>query len=200
MTFDPSKLRQLLVQYSTFSNWVVGFMRWVNNRYNFALARLAFIIALSVLVMGHASQLYATTGSGDPSAPAGDEISTASLSGFFFDPAHNGEGFVIEVISSVAAVVYWFTYNEDGSQRWFIGVGEVSGSDIIIPEWIVTSGGVFGEGFDPEKVKMDVAGHGVFRFQDCDSAVVEYTIDGEDGSQDLMRLSSIPDQQRRQDQ
>ncbi|MCP4044914.1 MAG: hypothetical protein GY732_02855, partial [Gammaproteobacteria bacterium] len=47
------------------------------------------------------------------------------MSGSWYDPAHNGEGFLLEVLEDEQAIVYWFTYDENGNQRWFIGLGEV---------------------------------------------------------------------------
>lgn len=41
---------------------------------------------------------------------------TSSMTGTWGDPAHNGEGFHIEILEDNAAVVHWFTYNSLGEQ------------------------------------------------------------------------------------
>ena len=63
------------------------------------------------------------------SAPASNH------SGFFYDPSHDGEGFVIEVTSDERAAIYWFTYDNEGNQRWFIGVGTLDATGITVADW-----------------------------------------------------------------
>jgi len=56
----------------------------------------------------------------------------ADLSGAFYDPAQNGQGFVIQHIVSngvPAVLVTWFTYL-DGKTRWLVGVGSISGNRV----------------------------------------------------------------------
>ena len=45
------------------------------------------------------------------------------LSGTWFDPEHDGEGFVLEILEQGRAVVYWFSYDTKGRQRWMLSVG-----------------------------------------------------------------------------
>lgn len=120
-------------------------------------------------------------------------VEPAHLGGFFYDPSHDGEGFVIDVISPERATVYWFTYDSDGKQRWFLGVGTLDEAGIHVDELIVTRGALFGAGFDPDNVEFSVAGSASLTVHDCDHMTVEYTIDGEAGQQQLERLSSIAD-------
>ncbi|MGY6587406.1 MAG: hypothetical protein ACXIUB_03865 [Wenzhouxiangella sp.] len=48
-----------------------------------------------------------------------------SLSGAWFDPDRNGEGFILEVLANEQARIYWFTYQPDdsGLQAWMTGTG-----------------------------------------------------------------------------
>ncbi|TVQ29025.1 MAG: hypothetical protein EA370_15825 [Wenzhouxiangella sp.] len=50
-----------------------------------------------------------------------------ALSGAWFNPEKSGEGFSIEVMADGSAVVYWYTYQPDGSgrQAWMIGQAPV---------------------------------------------------------------------------
>lgn len=120
-------------------------------------------------------------------------LASAQYSGFFYDPAHDGEGFVIDVVSEDTATVYWFTFDTEGNQRWFLGVGAIQQDQIQIDEWIVTRGAQFGDEFDPDDVEYTVAGSALFGILNCDRITVNYTIDGVDGQQQLQRLSSLAD-------
>ena len=70
-----------------------------------------------------------------PVSPVTDKIVYAvgaDLSGAFYDPAQNGQGFVIQHIVSngvPAVLVTWFTYL-DGKTRWLVGIGTVSGNSV----------------------------------------------------------------------
>ena len=49
-------------------------------------------------------------------APVSEE---ALLSGSWYDPTHNGEGYNVEVLIDSQVVVYWFSYDPEGKRRWF---------------------------------------------------------------------------------
>ncbi len=55
------------------------------------------------------------------------------LSGAWFNPERDGEGFVVEVTEDGRGVVYWFTYPPDGQeQAWMIGDGDFTGMTLSI--------------------------------------------------------------------
>jgi len=112
-------------------------------------------------------------------------------SGAWFDPAHEGEGFIVEVLENDRALVYWFTYHADGRQRWMLGVGAVSGNRIEVGEVMDSSGGRFGSDFDPADVSLQTAGSLSISFQGCAEALVNYSIDNTGGSQMLTRLTHV---------
>ncbi len=118
-------------------------------------------------------------------------IADARLSGTWYDPAHNGEGFVLEILENERAVVYWFTYDEAGAQRWFIGIGEVAGDTAVFGELLAGSGAVFGEDFDSEHVVLSNVGDLTISWSSCSEAIAQYTVDGLAGSQALERLTSV---------
>jgi len=113
------------------------------------------------------------------------------FSGAWFDPAHEGEGFIIEVLDGNRAVVYWFTYQKDGRQRWLTGVGAVEGNRIVVDELLDTRGGRFGAEFDPDDVVRQNAGALTFSFDGCTDAVANYSVDQVGGSQVLTRLTDL---------
>lgn len=79
----------------------------------------------------------------------------ADHTGAWFDPAYDGEGWVVEVLGNgVDAVVTWYTYpdpDQPGSQRWIAGRGRIAEDGIHVAEAFETRGGRFGD-FDPASV------------------------------------------------
>lgn len=120
------------------------------------------------------------------------EAGTASA---WFDPARTGEGFVLEVLPGQRAVMYWFTYDEQGAQDWYLAVGGIRGNRILFPELLRVSGGVFGPGFDPEQVSEEAVGSADFIWSGCDSGAMQWRLDGpgapRTGRMQLTRLSRL---------
>ena len=114
-----------------------------------------------------------------------------SISGAWYDPAFDGAGFLIEVLTDGRATVYWFTFDDEGNQQWLLGFGTIDGSQIVIDELLRTSGGVFGDAFDTADVVTTTVGQAVFDFSDCNTALVDFTVDGVSSSQTLQRLTTI---------
>lgn len=122
-----------------------------------------------------------------PAVPAVD----ATFSGAWYDPDHEGEGFLVQVLGDDRAVVYWFTYADDGRQRWLLGIGSILGSRIEVPELFDADGGRFGDDFDPGDVRLAIRGSLEIAFRDCSEAVANYLVDGTSGHQLLSRLTGL---------
>ena len=90
-------------------------------------------------------------------------------SGAYYDPARSGEGHLVELIGGGLAVVSTYTYGMDGGMAWFTGVGRVVGNTVVVDDMTMTSGGVFGPGFDPDAVVRTRVGGASFVFSDCDA-------------------------------
>ncbi len=102
--------------------------------------------------------------------------SVASLdvySGSWYDPAHDGEGWIVEVLDEHSAVIYWFTYDPDGNQSWLVGVVDLDGNTLA-GELLIASGAVFGPDFDPADVSLEPWGNVSLRLDDCQSGALEY--------------------------
>jgi hypothetical protein len=109
----------------------------------------------------------------------------------WYDPARVGEGFVIEMLADGRVVMYWFTYDDDGRQDWYIAVGEVRGNRAMFPEVLRVSGGVFGPSFDPEKIVRQPVGTAAFIWSSCDEGVMEWHVGNRTGRQFLTRLTRV---------
>jgi murein tripeptide amidase MpaA len=107
----------------------------------------------------------------------------------WFDPERDGEGFMLEILRGNTATMYWFTYDSEGKQDWYTAVGEIRGNRIVFPELIRTSGGVFGPGFDPEKVTRTVVGSASFIWSSCDSGQMEWVVDPDGSGPQQGRMS-----------
>ncbi|MDX1381225.1 MAG: hypothetical protein R3233_08890, partial [Xanthomonadales bacterium] len=97
-------------------------------------------------------QLARITGVMGLGCPVGNPVPEqpeSRFSGSWYDPSHAGEGYVLEVLSNGALLVYWFTFDPDGNRRWFLGVGEVVNGDLVFPDMLTTRGPSFGEAYDP---------------------------------------------------
>jgi hypothetical protein len=114
-----------------------------------------------------------------------------SFSGAWFDPEHEGEGFIVEVLDNDQALVYWFTYHVDGSQRWLLGTGVVQGDRLVVEDMMDSHGGQFGDDFDPNDVTLRARGSVTITFLSCSQALVNYSIDNNGGHQSLDRLTEI---------
>ena len=121
------------------------------------------------------------------------EIPEGQLSGSWYDPTHSGEGYVLEVLIDQQVLVYWFSFDPQGNRRWFFGIGEIQGDKIIFNEMSTTSGGIFGEDFDPESVEVEPWGSLELELE-CDSGGARFAPTEEGfpaGTLDLTRITFL---------
>ncbi len=96
------------------------------------------------------------------------------ISGIWYNPERNGEGFIVELNEDGRAIVYWFTYLPDGSgeQVWMIGeAGSVllpspptGGFGLLFSPMLRPIGGGVGPDFDPQSVELTDWGELVVTF------------------------------------
>jgi len=110
----------------------------------------------------------------DPGAPPAPDRVVSGRSGPWYDPAHDGEGWMIEALADGRMVVYWFTYDDQGRQAWMIGEARVLGRTLWIEDLFSTGGARFGEAFDPGEVTLERWGTLGFLFQDCAAGLLRY--------------------------
>jgi hypothetical protein len=112
----------------------------------------------------------------DPAMPAQEPEDfgvDAAISGAWFDPTHDGEGWFFEVLANNKAVVSWFSYDPEGNQAWFLNAGSVDDKKITV-DLLVPGGTVFGPTFDAGEVVYPDWGKATFEFDDCDTGTMKY--------------------------
>lgn len=115
----------------------------------------------------------------------------AGQSGSWFDPDHNGEGFVMHWLSREVAVLLWFSYDSQGEQYWMIGEGSRQDGAIVFPQLSATVGGGFAGDFDPAAIEHLDWGSLLLEL-DCETGFAYYDSALEqfgEGAFSLMRLT-----------
>ena len=95
------------------------------------------------------------------------------------------------MLANNGAVLYWFTYNTDGEQDWYVAFGEVRGNRIVFPSLLRVSGGEFGPGFDPSKITEEVVGSASFTWTGCDEGDMSYQIGAQHGRMQILRITRL---------
>jgi hypothetical protein len=101
-----------------------------------------------------------------------------AMSGSWYTPERNGEGFTLQVLENGTAHAIWFTYPPAGSgaqQAWiYASGGRIEGDRITFTDAFTTRGPRFGPGFDPAAVQVVPWGTIEFRFGSCNEAQLTY--------------------------
>jgi len=95
-------------------------------------------------------------------------------SGAWYDPSHDGEGWMLETLPDGRIVVYWFTYDDEGRQAWMLGVARIEGRTVWIDDLLITRGAHFGDAFRTEDVVKESWGSFGFLFENCVDARMRY--------------------------
>lgn len=127
---------------------------------------LAHLLALAIVWLAVG---FATASAQTPSMPI-----EAGHSGAWYNPARNGEGWVLEVNSERSAVIYWYTF-ENGLPTWMVGTSEFSAdaTTLTFDAW-TGYGGRFGPEFDPDSISLQQRSPITVRFVDCNHGEVEH--------------------------
>jgi len=130
---------------------------------------------------------------------AGDGINGA-ISGSWYNPVQNGQGWVIEVGGTQASgpqfLSYFYGYDNNGEQLWLISGLAIMDGTTVTAQVYRTSGTGFGGNFNPESFDLgDVIGSMTFDFETCDSGAVTFTSADPDSlanfGTDITRISNI---------
>lgn len=143
-----------------------------------------------------AALFFSLSATAEPLSPMKEPTYTriqAGHSAMWYDPARSGEGWMLEVLPDDGAVVYWFTFDDEGNPRWLTAGGQIrrgdSGDEIHFDSLIAVHGPRFGPDFDPEDAVREDKGSAIFRFHDCDSGEIHFDAYGHQASYPLTRLT-----------
>jgi hypothetical protein len=129
----------------------------------------------------------------------GDGIN-AAITGTWYNPDQDGQGWVIEVLDHPlgghSILSFFYGYDNDGGQLWMItGASTIDGHTAIADVYRTSASG-FGGDYDPGSFVLgDVVGTVMFEFESCDFGTVTFTSSNTeilaDFSNDITRLSNI---------
>jgi hypothetical protein len=96
---------------------------------------------------------------------------------------------LLEVLANKTAVLYWFTFDDQGQQRYLNAVGNILGNRIVFPKLFETMGGRFIKpGIAPEFINI---GQAELLFSNCDNGRLSFRVHGVTGYQDPVRLTDL---------
>jgi hypothetical protein len=108
----------------------------------------------------------------------GDGIN-GGITGSWYNPAQNGQGWVVEVAENASAptfLSFFYGYDNDGGQLWMVTGASVIDGNTAVADVYLASGSGFGGDFDPGSFDLgEVVGTVMFEFDDCDSGTVTFT-------------------------
>ena len=108
------------------------------------------------------------------------------FNGAWYDPATDGQGLTLEVREDGStAVGFWYTYDDQGHQRWFVLQGLAAGDEAQVTIYR-TSGGVF---LQDDPVLLEEWGSGRFTTADCNHVTLDFESVEASGNILLTRLS-----------
>lgn len=110
------------------------------------------------------------------------------FTGAWYNPDNDGQGLTLEIRQDGITVLgFWYTYGENGTQRWFLMQGEVINgiAEVTIYQ---TSGGAFLQG---DSYSLEEWGTGRFRAHDCDHISIDVESAEISTSVPLVRLSGV---------
>jgi sugar lactone lactonase YvrE len=159
--------------------------------FGLALVGLTFYVAMALLVVVGALALF--SGRAHAAAETSPPAIDAGYTGNWFDPMQSGQGLMVEVLPGNQMLVMWFSFDPDGAQAWFGGVGTYVGNVATITDVAQPVGGRWVPDFDPAAVVRKPWGTLTLTFSDRDHGHVDFTSTAGfgTGGMDLMRLTNV---------
>ena len=97
------------------------------------------------------------------------------ISGAWYDPTHDGEGWFLEYLGNNNVLMYWFSYDNLGNQKWMLDVGTIDANNLItFANMSQKSGTFFGDNFNPDNVNNINWGTMQMQINNCNSISVSY--------------------------
>ena len=116
-------------------------------------------------------------------------FATQNYTGAWYDPAQAGHGLFLDQLSDGRLVAWWFTFDPNGAQAWFGGVGQIQGTTAVVAV-VRTQGARFLPNFVAADAVNTPIGTLTFNFTGCGSGRVDFALDSEFGT-GFMNLSRL---------
>jgi hypothetical protein len=130
---------------------------------------------------------------------AGDGVN-GGISGSWYNPAQNGQGWNMEIISRPSGpdelLSFFYGYDNNGEQLWFVTGASVIDGNQATADLYRTDATGFGGDYDPDSFVLgEVVGSVNFEFDTCDSGTATFVSNDPatlpDFSSEIVRLSNI---------
>lgn len=125
---------------------------------------------------------------------AGAVSITSDFTGAWFNPATDGQGFIIQVLFNERLGAYWFTMDNAGDQLYGLGVGEIDGDEATV-DLLSPSGASF-SAFDPADVQLQALATVTFEFDSCTTGLASWVSTNPEigsGSMPIQRITENAD-------
>jgi hypothetical protein len=110
-------------------------------------------------------------------APRTPVAERPGISGQWYDPAQDGQGWLLQEVRPNELFMAWFTYDDQGDPAWIVGSGTLDGARARFDELLLTRGTRFGDDFDASVVQRIPWGTATIDFTDCGAADLRWTTD-----------------------
>lgn len=97
------------------------------------------------------------------------------LSGQWYDPAQDGQGWLLQEVRPGELFLAWFTYDRDGTPAWIVGSGRLDDRIATFDELLITRGTRFGDDFDSADVDLLPWGDATWTFETCTTSTIAWT-------------------------
>ena len=112
-----------------------------------------------------------------------------NYTGAWYDPAQAGHGIFLDQLADGRLVAWWFTFDPNGAQAWFGGVGQINGTTAVVAV-VRTQGTRFIPNFVSSDAVNTPIGTLTFNFTGCGSGRVDFALDSEFGT-GFMNISRL---------
>jgi hypothetical protein len=122
------------------------------------------------------------------------KLTDAGMSGVFYDSQHDGHYVSVQRLPNETALVVWNTFDQQGVPAWLFGVGNISGQDIHVDQFLRNVGGKLLPGGAVVGAHASIWGSFDLNLSDCRNATMSYTSTDPafgSGSAPLLRVASI---------
>ena len=112
---------------------------------------------------------------------------TPGITGAWYDPAQSGHGLFVEILPENRILAWWFTFDAQGNQAWFGGVGTYTGNSGVI-SMAKTAGGRFPPNFNASLITNPSWGTVTLNFSNCNEGRIDFAAQLPGFSTGSMRL------------